>query len=80
MKLESYILIFADDTSLLASGNDLAEAADIINRDLKNGHTYGELLHLNIFHKIHMNKTRSIIWNCMPKKGFGSYTLSKIKL
>ena len=32
--LESDILIFADDTSLLASGNDPAETAAIINRDL----------------------------------------------
>ena len=32
--IESDILIFADDTSLLASGNDPAETADIINRDL----------------------------------------------
>ena len=32
--LESDTLIFADDTSLLASGNDPAETADMINRDL----------------------------------------------
>ena len=32
--LESEILIFADDCSLLASGLDPAETAEIINRDL----------------------------------------------
>ena len=32
--LESDILIFADDTSLLASGDDPAETAAAINRDL----------------------------------------------
>ena len=32
--LESNILIFADDTSLLAHGNDPAETAAILNRDL----------------------------------------------
>ena len=33
--LESDILIFADDTSLFASGLDPAETADILNRDLE---------------------------------------------
>ena len=33
-EIESDILIFADDTSLLASGNDPAETAEILNRDL----------------------------------------------
>ena len=32
--LESEILIFADDCSLLASGSDPAETADQLNRDL----------------------------------------------
>ena len=32
--LESDILIFADDTSLLASGNDPVETAAMLNRDL----------------------------------------------
>ena len=33
--IESDILIFADDTSLLASGSDPAETAHILNRDLE---------------------------------------------
>ena len=33
--LESDILIFADDTTLLASGSDPAETAAILNRDLE---------------------------------------------
>ena len=33
--IESDILIFADDTSLLASGSDPAETAQILNRDLE---------------------------------------------
>ena len=32
--IESEILIFADDTTLLASGNDPTETAEILNRDL----------------------------------------------
>ena len=34
--LESEILIFADDCSLLASGTDPNETAEILNRDLIN--------------------------------------------
>ena len=33
--IESDILIFADDSSLLASGADPAETAEILNRDLR---------------------------------------------
>ena len=33
--IESDILIFADDTSLMASGADPTETAEILNRDLK---------------------------------------------
>ena len=33
--IESDILIFADDTSLMASGTDPAETAEMLNRDLK---------------------------------------------
>ena len=32
--IESDMLIFADDTSLLATGTDPAETAQILNRDL----------------------------------------------
>ena len=32
--IESDILIFADDTSLFASGHDPTETANILNRDL----------------------------------------------
>ena len=33
--VESDILIFADDTSLMASGADPTETAEMLNRDLK---------------------------------------------
>ena len=33
-EIESDILIFADDTSLMAAGNDPAETVEILNRDL----------------------------------------------
>ena len=33
--IESDVLIFADDTSLMASGNDPAETAEQLNRDLE---------------------------------------------
>ena len=32
--IESEILIFADDTTLLASGNDPSETSEMLNRDL----------------------------------------------
>ena len=33
--IESEILLFADDTTLLAAGKDPAETSEILNRDLK---------------------------------------------
>ena len=33
-EIESDILIFADDTSLFASGSDPTETAEVLNRDL----------------------------------------------
>ena len=45
-EIESDILIFADDTSLFATGSDPAETAQILNRDLQKnqtGHRNGKL-------------------------------------
>ena len=40
--IESDILIFADDTSLFATGTDQAQTAEQLNRDLKIGPQLGK--------------------------------------
>ena len=45
--IESEILIFADDTSLMAFGNDPNETAQQLNRDLMN-HSMGKTMESNI--------------------------------
>ena len=56
--LESDILIFADDCSLLASGHDPAETAEQLNRDLNKISAWADLWKV----KFNPGKTKDIIF------------------
>ena len=57
--IESDILIFADDTSLFASGTDPAETAEILNRDLQKISSWATKWKV----KFNASKTKNIIFS-----------------